>query len=123
MRIVSLLPSATEIVYALGLQDELVGVTHECDYPSDALKKPRVVESVFPNDCKDMTPGEVNASIGEAIRSGAPVYRFKPGALETAKPDVILAQGLCDVCAVPYRLVIEEIRKFQIGRASCRERV
>src|SRR5437868_3103722 len=104
MRIISLLPSATEIVYLLGLQDSLVGVTHECDYPPDALNKPRLVESVFPNDCKDMAPGEVDAAIGAAIRSGAPVYRFKPGALEAAKPDIVLAQGLCDVCAVPYRM-------------------
>ncbi len=113
MRIVSLLPSATEICYALGLQDSLVGVTHECDYPADATTKPVVVESVFPNNCKDMAPGEVDAKIGEAIRSGAPVYRFKPGALETAKPDIILAQGLCDVCAVPYKFVIDEIRKMR----------
>ncbi len=69
MRIISLLPSATEIVYALGLQDSLVGVTHECDYPPDALTKPRLVESCFPNDCKDMAPGEVDSSIGEAIRA------------------------------------------------------
>ena len=97
MRIVSLLPSATEMVYALGLQDSLVGVTHECDYPPDALKKPIVVESCFPNNCKDMAPGEVDAKIGEAVRTGTPVYRFKPGALETAKPDVILAQGASTV--------------------------
>ena len=64
MRIVSLLPSATEVICALGLGKELVGVTHECDYPAGALAKPRVVESVFPNDCKDMTPGAVNDSIG-----------------------------------------------------------
>jgi iron complex transport system substrate-binding protein len=113
MRIVSLLPSATEICYALGLQDSLVGVTHECDYPPDAATKPVVVESVFPNNCKDMAPVEVDSKIAESIRTGAQIYRFKPGALEAAKPDVILAQGLCDVCAVPYRFVVEEIRKVR----------
>lgn len=113
MRIVSLLPSATEIVYALGLQDSLVGITHECDYPPDALSKPVLVESVFPNNCKDMPPGEVDAKISQAIHTGDPIYRFKAGALETAKPDVILTQGLCDVCAIPYQYVVEEIRKMR----------
>jgi len=113
MRIVSLLPSATEICYALGLQDSLVGVTHECDYPADAATKTVVVESCFPNDCKDMAPGEVDSKIAEAIITHTPVYRFKPGAMEAAKPDIILAQGLCDVCAVPYKFVIEEIRKLR----------
>lgn len=113
MRIVSLLPSATEICYALGLNDSLVGVTHECDYPPDAATKPVVVESCFPNDCKDMAPGEVDSKIAESIRTGTQIYRFKPGALEAAKPDIILAQGLCDVCAVPYRFVVEEIRKVR----------
>ena len=113
MRIVSLLPSATEICYALGLNDSLVGVTHECDYPPDAATKPVVVESCFPNDCKDMAPGEVDSKIAESIRTGTQIYSFKPGALEAAKPDIILAQGLCDVCAVPYRFVVEEIRKVR----------
>lgn len=113
MRIVSLLPSATEICYALGLQDSLVGVTHECDYPPGAATKPVVVESCFPNNCKDMPPGEVDSKIAESIRTGTQIYRFKPGALEAAKPDIILAQGLCDVCAVPYRFVVEEIRKVR----------
>ena len=115
MRIVSLLPSATEIVYARGLQDQLVVITHECDYPDDARTKPVLVESVFPNDCKDMPPGQVDAEIGAAIRLGQPVYRFKPGAFETARPDVILAQGLCDVCAVPYRVVVEAIRGAKLN--------
>src|SRR6185295_13408848 len=102
MRIVSLLPSATEIVYALGLGDSLVGVTHECDFPADAKSKPVLVESMLPNEGKDLQPGEVDARIVEAVCAGQPVYRFKPGALEAARPDVILTQGLCDVCAVPY---------------------
>lgn len=113
MRIVSLLPSSTEIVYALGLQDSLVGVTHECDYPPEVRSKPVLVESVLPNDGKDLQPGEVDATISEMVRSGAPVYRFKAGALETAKPDIVLTQGLCDVCAIPYQFVISELRKLR----------
>lgn len=113
MRIVSLLPSATEIVYALGLGDSLVGVTHECDFPADAKTKPVLVESMLPNEGKDLAPGEVDARIVEAVCAGQPVYRFKPGALEAAKPDIILTQGLCDVCAVPYQFVVAEVRKLK----------
>src|SRR5689334_12164786 len=115
MRIVSLLPSATEIVYLLGLQDDLVGVTHECDYPPEAADKPVLIESVLGPDAHKMTPGDIDLKIRETVHQGEGVYRFKPGTLEKAQPDLILTQGLCDVCAVPNNFVVAEVRKAKLS--------
>src|SRR3954451_116598 len=99
MRIVSLLPSATEIVYALGLETELVGVTHECNWPSDALAKPRVSMSLLPVDAP---PGEIDALVSAASAgTGPPTERLDDAVLATLEPDLILTQDLCAVCAVP----------------------
>jgi len=84
MRIVSLLPSATEIVCALGLRDDLVGITHECDYPEGITSKPVLIESCL-GDYSRMTPAEIDLKIRETVRKGEGVYRFKPNALENAK--------------------------------------
>lgn len=113
MRIVSLLPSATEIVCILGLQDDLVGITHECDYPPDVTSKPVLIESCL-GDYTKMSPVEIDAKIRETVRKGEGVYRFKPGALENAKPELILTQGLCDVCAVPGHFVMAEAKKLKV---------
>jgi len=112
MRIISLLPSSTEIVYALGLQDELVGVSHECDYPPEARSKTVLIESVL-GDEKHLPPGEIDKKIRETVRAGQSVYRFKPGALEQARPELIITQGICDVCAIPYQFVVEAVRKIK----------
>jgi iron complex transport system substrate-binding protein len=114
MRIVTLLPSATEIVCALGLQNDLVGITHECDYPPGIESKPVLIESCLGPDYHKMTPLEVDTKIRETLNKGEGVYRFKPGALIAAKPDLVITQGLCDVCAVPNQMVIAEIRKSKI---------
>lgn len=114
MRIVSLLPSATEIVYALDLQDGLVGITHECDYPPGVETKPVLIESCLGPGCQKMTPGEIDAKIRETLKKGEGVYRFKPGALEQAKPELVITQGICDVCAVPYQFVVGEIKKAKL---------
>lgn len=114
MRIVSLLPSATEIVYALGLQNDLVGVTHECDFPGDARSKPVLIESCLGPDYLKLTPKEVDEKIRASMKSGEGTYRFKEGALQQARPDLIITQGLCDVCAVPYQFVIGELRKAKL---------
>jgi iron complex transport system substrate-binding protein len=99
MRIVSLLPSATEIVYALGLGDELVGVTFECDEPASARVDKAVV--VGGRDTKGMTPGEIDAYVRSQMAAGADLYTLHAEALAGLDPELILTQDLCRVCALP----------------------
>ena len=108
MRIVSLLPSATEIVFALGLGDELVGVTHECDWPPEAAEIPAVTRST--HDLADTSSREIDKMVGEAIHGGSSLYELDDAALEALEPDLILTQELCEVCAVGYREVNEVAR-------------
>jgi iron complex transport system substrate-binding protein len=103
VRIASLLPSATEIVYALGLGGELVGVTHECDWPPDASTKPVLTRSV--HDLSSRSPGEIHRLVEGTIHGGSALYELDEGALAAAAPDLILTQELCRVCAVSYREV------------------
>jgi iron complex transport system substrate-binding protein len=99
VRIVSLLPSATEIVFALGLEHDLVGVTHECNWPPAALEKRRVSVSLLPPDA---SPSEIDALVSAASSgTGPPTERLDDLVLGTLAPDVILTQDLCAVCAVP----------------------
>jgi len=100
MRICSLLPGATEIAFALGLGDQIVGVTHECDYPADAQYKPVVVRSVI--DSKRMCGAEIDRKVAELLQAGKGLYFVDEAALADAAPDVILTQGLCEVCALDY---------------------
>ncbi len=97
MRICSFLPSATEILYELGLGDSVVGVTHECDYPSDASKKTVVVRSSF--DASKLTSEEIDNMIVQLVRQGKDIYVVDDNALRKANPDLIVAQGLCEVCS------------------------
>ena len=108
MRIVSLLPSATEIVCAIGLGDELVGVTHECDWPPEVIGKPVVTRSV--HDLADRPRGEIHALVTDAMHGGSSLYALDEEALAAAEPDLILTQELCHVCAVSYREVNEVAR-------------
>ena len=103
MRICSLLPGATEIAFALGLADEVVGVTHECDYPPEARQKSVVVHSVI--DSNRMTSLEIDRWVGERLRNNQGLYMIDEERLREAAPDVILTQGLCDVCAIDYNEV------------------
>jgi iron complex transport system substrate-binding protein len=96
-RIVSFLPSATEIVCALGLEDHLVGITHECDYPPSVTAKPVVVSSAVP--VEDMTDAEIDKAVSERVRAGLSVYQVDEVLLRQLAPDLILAQDLCAVCA------------------------
>lgn len=103
MRIVSLLPSATEIVCALGLQEQLVGITHECDYPAEAQGTPVLTSSVLGN--AELTSAEIDAAISELLRSGhsaGTIYHIDAAVLRAVQPDLILTQQLCDVCAVSF---------------------
>jgi iron complex transport system substrate-binding protein len=99
VRLVSLLPSATEIVYALGLGEDLVGVTFECDEPAAARAEKTVV--VGGRDTRGMTPGEIDAYVRGRLGSGGDLYTLHAGALARLRPDLILTQDLCRVCALP----------------------
>src|SRR3954454_20710079 len=99
MRLVSLLPSATEIVYALGLGDDLVGVTFECDEPAHARTEKTVV--VGGRDTKGMSPAEIDGYVKARMAAGDDLYTLHAGALARLAPDLILTQDLCRVCALP----------------------
>ena len=105
MRICSLLPGATEIVFALGLGDDLVGVTHECDYPADAQNKQAVVKSVV--DAKSMSGAEIDRKVAELLQAGKGLYRIDEAAFAEAAPDLVITQALCEVCALDYNEVVK----------------
>ena len=96
-RIVSFLPAATEMVYALGLGDQLVGVTHECDFPAEARSKPVVVRPALA--IETMSLSEIDVAVAECIRSGGSLYKVDEALMCELKPDLILTQNLCQVCA------------------------
>jgi len=98
MRIVSLLPSATEIVYALGLAEHLIGVTDECDWPPEARRMRVVSRSALPPVAE---PAEIDRLVSASIGGGQPLYRLDTDAIGELRPDLVLAQDLCAVCAVP----------------------
>src|SRR5574341_234321 len=97
MRIVSLLPSATEMICALGLGDQLVGVTHECDYPPTVLQLPKVTRTLIPNEA---TSGEIDRLVREQLKTTRALYTLNLPLLKELQPDLIVTQSLCDVCAV-----------------------
>jgi iron complex transport system substrate-binding protein len=108
-RIVSFLPSSTEILYELGLETQITGVTHECKYPDSARKKPMVVNASI--DCSVMNSREIDSRIGELSWTGGEIYVLDSNVLKEAMPDLIIAQGVCKVCA-PHTKEIE--RAFEI---------
>ncbi len=109
-RIVSLLPSATEIVYALGLGDSVVGVSHECDYPPRALGIPKMIEPIF--DTTKLGSEQIDALVIENMRQGKSIYRIRFEELKRADPDLIITQELCDVCAIGANDVLEAVNKL-----------
>lgn len=106
-RIVSLLPSATEIVCALGLEDRLVGISHSCDYPESVTGRPRL--SRPRTDLAGLSGGEIDAAIRAAMRDYGSVYEIDVEGIKALGPDLILTQGICDVCAVPQNQVVTAI--------------
>jgi iron complex transport system substrate-binding protein len=116
MKIASLLPSATEIVYALGLGDSLVGVTDECDYPADAVTKPVVSRSALPQG-RPLSAGEIDGAVRERLQVGQPLYVLDKELLRREQPDVILTQDLCRVCAVPSGQVKEALEELGLPDA------
>lgn len=97
MRIVSLVPSATELLFALGLGPEVVAVTHECDYPTAALDLPHVTRDVLP---AGLSSAQIDAAVKERTLAGESIYELDEGALRELEPDLIVTQSLCSVCAV-----------------------
>ncbi len=110
MRIVSLLPSATEIVCALGLGEELVGVTHECDWPLEVVGKPVVTRDT--QDLLGRPSADIHARVTAAMHGGSSLYELDEERLAATEPDLILTQELCHVCAVGYREVNEVARQI-----------
>jgi iron complex transport system substrate-binding protein len=110
MRICSLLPGATEIAYLLGLGDQIVGVTHECDHPHEAKQKPVVVRSVI--DSSQLSCPEIDRRVGELLQAGRGLYSIDETAFLASGPDVILTQGLCDVCALDYDDVVKAAQRL-----------
>jgi iron complex transport system substrate-binding protein len=111
MRIVSLLPSSTEIVCALGLEDELVGITHECDYPRSVSVKPRLTASRISHET--MTSAEIDHAVRSQLDGHGSIYDLDETKLRELKPDLILTQELCEVCAVSYKTVRQAARSFE----------
>jgi len=107
MRIASLLSSATEIVYELGLQEHLVAISHECDYPPEALRLPRASRVRF--DPAGLTSGEIDAEVRRCMMEFGSVYAVDVDTLRDARPDLILTQAVCEVCAVPTASVHEAV--------------
>lgn len=99
MRIASLVPSATESLFALGLGDDVVAVTHECDFPAEALRLPRLTRSVIP---EGLGPREIDTMVREVTGRGEPLYELDEQTLAEVAPDLIVTQALCAVCAVSY---------------------
>ena len=96
-RIVSFLPSATEVLYQIGAGDQIFGVTHECKFPESAKRKPKVINSSF--DPAKMNSKEIDNKIVELMQSGRDIYVIDDRILKEAKPDLIVAQGVCEVCS------------------------
>lgn len=96
-RIVSFLPSATEVLYEIGAGDQIFGVTHECKFPESAKRKPKVINSSF--DPAKMNSKEIDNKIVELMQSGRDIYVIDDRILKEAKPDLIVAQGICEVCS------------------------
>ena len=96
-RVVSFLPSATEILYALGAGSQIIGVTHECNYPKEAKLKPKIINSSF--DTSTMSSKEIEDKIVELFGNGQNIYIINNDVLKESRPDIIIAQGVCEVCS------------------------
>jgi iron complex transport system substrate-binding protein len=108
VRICSLVPAATEVLFALGLGDSVVGVTHECDWPPEAEGRPRVTASLVQTG--DLGSAEIDRAVAEAAGNGRPLYAIEEDVWAEIDADVVVTQELCEVCAVPAGQVTESVR-------------
>ncbi len=109
MRIVSLVPHATELLFALGLGDEVIAVTHECDHPARALKLRHVTRDMLPTG---LSAAEIDAAVRERTLSGESIYELDEQALCELEPDLIVTQALCPVCAVSHTEVVDLAKRI-----------
>jgi len=112
MRIVSLVPHATELLFALGLGDQVVAVTHECDFPTAAASLPTVTRDVLP---AGLSPGEIDAAVRERTERGEAIYALDEERLRDLEPDLIVTQALCPVCAVS----VEDVQRVAETMPTC----
>ena len=111
MRVVSLLPSATEILFAIGAGDRVVGVTHECDYPPAARALPTLTSSLLPGDA--VTPAQIDRHVRANVHAGSSLYALDEARLAALDPDLIVTQELCAVCAVSYEIVAQAAKQLR----------
>jgi iron complex transport system substrate-binding protein len=109
VKIVSLLPSATEILFAVGAGDDVVGVTHECDYPAQARSLPRLTSSALPAASR---AADIDRHVRRYLHAGSSLYHLDADLLERLQPDLIVTQELCEVCAVSYSIVDRAARRL-----------
>jgi iron complex transport system substrate-binding protein len=110
MRIVSLLPSATEILFGIGAGEKVVGVTHECDYPAEALGLPKLTSASTPGGS---TSAEIDRHVRTAVHAGSSLYQLDRALLARLEPDLIVTQELCAVCAVSYEIVDSAAKRLR----------
>jgi iron complex transport system substrate-binding protein len=110
MRVVSLLPSATEIVYGVGAGDQLVGVTHECDYPLEARSLPPLTSSLLP---AELDAAGIDRHVRASVHAGSSLYGLDDAKLAALEPDLIITQELCAVCAVSYEIVDRAAKRLR----------
>ncbi|HTZ56308.1 MAG TPA: cobalamin-binding protein [Candidatus Acidoferrum sp.] len=110
MRIVSLLPSATEILFGIGAGDDVVGVTHECDFPAEAVTRPHVTSSALPTAGSS---AEIDRHVRRSLHEGSSLYHLNADLLDELAPDLIVTQELCAVCAVSYEIVQSAVRRMR----------
>jgi len=103
MRIASLVPSSTELLFELGLGDDVVAVTHECDWPAEASSRPHLTRSIIPSG---LGPAEIDRVVRTTVESGRPLYELDRERLQALEPDLIVTQAVCEVCAVSFDDVV-----------------
>lgn len=113
MRIVSLVPHATELLFALGLSDDVVGVTHECDYPAGARTLPKITADKLNRGGAELSAAEIDTAVRERTARGEAIYTLDERALAELKPDLIVTQELCPVCAVSHDEVVAAAEKIE----------